>query len=103
MRLNKLLQTQIKRFLPANSLGETQMVEFINAVSNTYNLYQKELPTGDPTCSDDGVFENRLPNGAVKEIAGKKIKEAVLTAIPIVAPISQEEQVLKASIKNSEY
>ena len=67
MRLNKLLQTQIKRFLPANSLSDTQMVEFINAVSNTYNLYQKELPTGDPTCSDDGIRETRLPDGAVKE------------------------------------
>ena len=43
MKVNKLLQTQIKRFLPEGSLDKEQMVDFIKAISNTYNLYQKEV------------------------------------------------------------
>lgn len=43
MRVNKLLQTQIKRHLSQSSLSDDKIKGFIDAVSNTYNLYQQEL------------------------------------------------------------
>ncbi len=43
MRVNKLLQTQIKRYLPADLQKQEAVINFINEVSNTYGLYQEEL------------------------------------------------------------
>ncbi|MEO6231975.1 MAG: PAS domain S-box protein [Ferruginibacter sp.] len=43
MRVNKLLETQIKRHLSQSCLKDEKIISFIDAISNTYNLYQEEL------------------------------------------------------------
>ncbi|MEO6721380.1 MAG: PAS domain-containing protein, partial [Ferruginibacter sp.] len=104
MKVNKLLQTQIKRYLPAKSLGEAQMVEFINAISNTYNLYQKELPAAESTQNIAPLSAPHLPEKNFKDIPLKKKKDQIATEIPNEpVELSEEEQLAITAVKNSEY
>ena len=42
MTYNKLLEKQIKKYLDSDCLKQEQVRRFINAVSNSYNAYEKD-------------------------------------------------------------
>ncbi len=76
MRVNKLLETQIKRHLSQSFLKDEKIMGFIDAISNTYNLYQQELKPQQAIDALDHETEQltRNPaNNAAAEIANNKI------------------------------
>lgn len=58
MNLNKLLETQIKKYLNTGCIHLEQLKPFINAVNDSYNAFEKNGPS---SSNESGINEQGLP------------------------------------------
>jgi PAS domain S-box-containing protein len=115
MKVNKLLQTQIRRYLPADALQGEQMINFLNEVSNTYSLYQEELKPAaailahamdtaepPPVFVPKAVNEKRINKDPAHLALIETINERAISPTDDLTEQIHERRKAEAALKNSE-
>src|ERR1017187_3222088 len=83
MKLNKLLDKQLKKFLPEGYKNREELQSFLNAVNDSYNSYERDIELSEHAFRMSEEEYREINSRLNKQIALKrasinKLKEAVI-------------------------